>query len=158
MVNKFTLLIDVKPTATRYIVIGNGQKVPTSSMGTLKLGNAVFTDVLIAPGLDRNLISVGATSNLNKWEFDKHSATLVNCNNKQQLITAQRQGGLYVVKASEIAVAMSAVADDKSYSALQDWHERLGHVNVRRIMAMARDGRIDGLTQVSRKAPTITSF
>jgi hypothetical protein len=148
MVVNSTLLHDVKPIATQWIVVGNGEKVPASSMGTLKLGKAVFTNVLVAPGLDRNLISVGASTN--KWEFDKQSATLVDSNNIA-ILTAQRSSGLYVIKASEIAIAMSASADNPSYSALCDWHERLGHVNVRRVMMMGRDGRIDGLSQVSAK-------
>ena len=46
---------------------------------------------------------------------------------------------------------MSASADQPSYSPLHDWHERLGHVNVRRIMMMGREGRMDGLSQVSAK-------
>jgi hypothetical protein len=150
MVVNSTLLHDVKPIATQWIVVGNGEKVPASSVGTLKLGKAVFTDVLVAPGLDRNLISVGASTN--KWEFDKQSATLVDCNNNNTaILTAQRSGGLYIIKASEIAIAMSATADQPSYSVLRNWHERLGHVNVRRIMMMGRDGRIDGLSQVSAR-------
>jgi hypothetical protein len=55
MVVNSTLLHDVKPIATRWIVVGNGEKVPASSVGTLKLGKAEFTNVLVAPGLDRNL-------------------------------------------------------------------------------------------------------
>jgi hypothetical protein len=58
---------------------------------------------------------------------------------------------LYIIKASEIAIAMSATADQPSYSALRDWHERLGHVNVRRVMMMGQDGRIDGSSQVSAR-------
>jgi hypothetical protein len=87
MVTDSSLLTNVKPIATQYTVVGNGEKVPTSSMGTLKLGNAVFENVLVATGLDRNLMSVGATGQSNKWEFDKQSATLVDCNNKL-IITA----------------------------------------------------------------------
>jgi hypothetical protein len=62
------------------------------------------------------------------------------------LITAQRHNGLYTIKASDLIFSNTAQAD---LHPLQDWHEQLGHVNVRRIMAMARDGRIDGLSQVS---------
>jgi hypothetical protein len=151
MVINPSLLTNIKPIATQHIVVGNGEKVPTSSMGTLKLGNVVFENVLVATGLDRNLISVGATGQSCKWEFDEQSATLVDCNNKP-IITAQRSGGLYIIKASEIAIAMSATADQSSsYSLLRDCHERLSHVNVRRIMMMGRNGRIDGLSQVSAR-------
>jgi hypothetical protein len=145
MVNNASLLSNVKSIATRFIVVGNGHKVPTSSTGTLQLGKAVFHDVFIAEGLDRNLSSVGATPADCKWQFDKNSATLVDCNNCN-LITAHRHNGLYTIKASGLIFANTAQAD---LHPLQDWHERLGHVNVRRIMAMARDGRTDGLSQVS---------
>jgi hypothetical protein len=119
MVNNALLLSNAKSIATRFIVVGNGHKVPTSSTGSLQLRKAVFHDVFIAEGLDRNLLSVGATPAGCKWQFDKNSATLVDCNNCN-LITAQRHNGLYTNKASDLISANTAQAD---LHPLQDWHE-----------------------------------
>jgi hypothetical protein len=81
---------------------------------------------------------------------DKQSVTVVNTNNNA-IVVAQRIGGLFIIKTSEIAIAMSASANQQLYSPLHDWHDRLGHVNVSRIMMMGRDGRIDGFSQVFAK-------
>jgi hypothetical protein len=54
MVNNPALLTNVRPIATRYIIVGNGSKVRKSSSGTLQLGKAIFDGVFVAMGLDKN--------------------------------------------------------------------------------------------------------
>jgi hypothetical protein len=145
MVNNASLLSNVKSIATRFIVVGSGHKVPTSSTGTLATWKGDISWCLYCRRVGPQLVVSGATPADCKWQFDKNSATSVDCNNCN-LITAQRHNGLYTIKASDLIFSNTAQAD---LHPLQDWHEQLGHVNVRRIMAMARDGRIDGLSQVS---------
>jgi len=71
-------------------------------------------------------------------------ATLRNSDG-QNILTAQLSSGLYLVKASNFAFAHIASTD-----LLNDWHERLGHLNVRDVMRLGRWNRLDGLGQVSQ--------
>jgi hypothetical protein len=119
------------------------------AIGTPKLANVDFDGVLVVKGLDKNLISVGKTFN-GQCEFSTKLATLHD--GSKAHMTAQLVNGLYTIKASDLqAAAMLAYADSKAIDLLQDWHQRLGHLNVRSVMDMSRDGRIDGLSQVSAK-------
>ena len=83
------------------------------------------------------------------WQICKNSATLFDSTGKQ-VITAQMQGGLYPIKVSQLAQSLSAIADTPS-TPLTDWHLRLGHLNVRSLMRLARLEKISGLSQVSDK-------
>jgi hypothetical protein len=110
---------------------------------TLQLGSVTFKNVLHVPGIDRNLISVGESPHT--WDFLKHSTT-IRSTNGTALLTAQKINGLYVLKASTI-YALSA---QTSADLLQDWHHRLGHLNVRDVMRLERAGRLgDSLGHVS---------
>jgi hypothetical protein len=67
-------------------------------------------------------------------------------------MTAQLVNGLYTIKASDLqASAMLANADNKAIDLLFDWHQQLGHLNVRSVMDLSRDGRIDGLSLVTAR-------
>jgi len=80
-------------------------------------------------------------------EFDKHGATLRNNNNGDNLLTAHLRAGLYSVKASQLAFALTASTAD----VLHDWHFRLGHLNVKDVMRLSRAGRIEGQSSVWKR-------
>ena len=132
----------------RKIKFGDGNILTSTVKGTLKLGDMVLYNVLYIPGLSNNLISVSGT-NGGTWQICKNSATLFDSTGKQ-VITAQMQGGLYPIKVSQLAQSLSAIADTPS-TPLTDWHLRLGHLNVRSLMRLARLEKISGLSQVSDK-------
>jgi hypothetical protein len=144
MINTLRLLSNVSNTHNRFVTVGNGQKLDCNQVGTLKLGSVSFEGVLVVIGLDKNLISVGKTLN-GQWEFSNKAATL--CNNDKALMTAQVVNELYSIKASDLqATAMLANADSEAVNLLLDWHYRLGHLSIRSVMDLSRDGRIDGLS------------
>jgi len=66
--------------------------VECKQQGDLQLGKLLL-HVLVVPGLDRNLVSVGNTPHTTKWEFDKHGATCNN-NNGDNLLTASARRSL----------------------------------------------------------------
>jgi hypothetical protein len=73
-------------------------------------------------------------------------------NNNKALMTVQLVNVLYTIKASDLqATAMLASADNKANNLPSDWHHRLGHLNVESVMGLSRDGRIDGLSQVTAR-------
>jgi len=80
-------------------------------------------------------------------EFDKHGATLRNNNNGDNLLTAHLRAGLYSVKVSQLAFALTASTAD----VLHDWHFRLGHLNVKDVMRLSRAGRIEGQSSVWKR-------
>ena len=105
-------------------------------------------NVLYIPGRANNFISTSAT-NEGTWQINKNSATLFDHSGKH-IITAQMQNGIYPIKVSQLAQSLSAMANTSS-TPLLDWHPRLGHLNVRSLMKLARSEKIHGLSQVSEK-------
>jgi len=87
MVADKKLLTSPQSIPTKQVVIGDGSRLECKQQGDLQLGKLLLHGVLVVPGLDRNLISVGNTPHTTKWEFDKHGATLRNNNNGDNLFT-----------------------------------------------------------------------
>ena len=87
MVADKKLLTSLQSIPTKQVVIGDGSRLECKQQGNLQLGKLLLHGVLVVPGLDRNLISVGNTPHTTKWEFDKHGATLRNNNNGDNLFT-----------------------------------------------------------------------
>ncbi len=87
MVADKKLLTSPQSIPTKQVVIGDGSRLECKQQGDLQLGKLLLHGVLVVPGVDRNLISVGNTPHTTKWEFDKHGATLRNNNNGDNLFT-----------------------------------------------------------------------
>ena len=149
MVNDPSLLTNMINIPNVDIKVGNGQLLKCLSSGTLTLGPFVQHGVLLVPGLRANLISVSKTTAGN-WTFNSNSCSLYSNVNNQHILTAQLQHGLYVVKARDLAYSLAASADS-GISSLEDWHQRLGHLNKESIMKLAREDRIEGLSQVGQQ-------
>ena len=64
-------------------------------------------------------------------------------NHSKKVLTAPRINGLYTIKASQVT-ALVASAD-----ALADWHRRLGHLNVKGVAKLVKEGRIKDLKVLS---------
>jgi hypothetical protein len=94
MVTSSSLLMDVKQTAPVSVKIGDGTKLISRSSGSLTLGPVKFTNVLVVPGLQANLLSVSQTPSPFIWRFSRYSASLYNANDAP-VCTAHLQGGLY---------------------------------------------------------------
>jgi hypothetical protein len=69
MVTSSALLMDVKPTTPVSIKIGDGTKLLSRSSASLILGPVKFTNVLVVPGLQTNLLSVSQTPSPFIWHF-----------------------------------------------------------------------------------------
>jgi len=91
MVADKKLSTSLQSIPTKQIVIGDGSRLECKQQGDLQL---LLHGVLVVPGLDRNLVSVGNTPHTTKWEFDKHGATLRNNNNGDNLLTASARRSL----------------------------------------------------------------
>jgi transposase InsO family protein len=123
------LLSNVQNISTKLVTLGDGKTTPCNQIGTLKLGRLIFQGVLLVPGLDRNLLSVSKTD-LGKWEFGRTSAQLTLPSTNEILISAPLQNGLYSIQAQLACYKVELQGSEL----LQNWHERLGHCNIRSLL------------------------
>jgi hypothetical protein len=146
MITSSSLLVNVKPlNKPTSVKIGDGTFLLSRSSGSLILGPAKLSNVLVVPDLKENLVSVSQTPLPFDWRFSHYSATLYNANNP--VFTANLQDGHYTPKASSATTLSATVAD--RFSALRDWHHRLDHLNAGAIMRLYRAGTIDGLNAIT---------
>lgn len=128
MVCDAVYLTNITNIANKPVTLGNGHKIPCSQVGTLRIGRLLFHDVLLVPGLDRNLLSVSRTD-FGKWEFDKKGARLNSPSGV--LLTAALTNALYI---ASLPLPKDTPAcykvEVKGLDLLQLWHNRLGHCNV----------------------------
>jgi len=66
MVADKKLLTSPQSIPTKQVVIGDGSRLECKQQGDLQLGKLLLHGVLVVPGLDRNLISVGNTPHTTK--------------------------------------------------------------------------------------------
>jgi hypothetical protein len=143
MVHNEDLLTDRIPLSSPVaITVGNGAKITATEKGSLNLRNLTLRNVLHVPELGRNLLSVGSSQadpNI-LWTFSKGKAILRH--HDSTLLTASLKNGLYMVDPSSrphSAALLASVPD----SILFDWHRRLGHLNVRSVVRLGKEGRLD---------------
>ncbi|KAM8718685.1 hypothetical protein ACLKA7_001404 [Drosophila subpalustris] len=73
--------------------------------------------------------------------FRKNDAVIMK-NNNEVLLRAERYGNLYYVDTEQQQV--NQIIDDKQKD-INLWHYRMGHVNERDLMSMAKSGKVHGL-------------
>lgn len=107
-------------------------------------------DTLFVPDLRANLISVGKiTDKGHKVMFSDKKAEVIDSADRV-LITAMRKGGLYYLptltdaECRKISVSNDATETTKM-STLEDWHIRMGHLNVSSLRKAIKEGSIRGI-------------
>ena len=115
-----SLFVDMKSYSTD-ICLANGASIKASGIGEAraKFGGklTILKNVLYVPGLDSNLLSIGAAQNhhvtvefsLKKVEFKHHGVTIA---------TAMKIGSVYVVRSSDGKTAFKAQSHKKSATCL----------------------------------------
>jgi histone deacetylase 1/2 len=119
------------PTVHRHIVVGNGQFIPTECTGHATIptpSSLQLRNVLIAPHLVKNLISVRALTRDNSIsvEFDPWGFSIKDLRTKTVLLRCDSSGELYPLRqvnnTSARPPATLLASHDSSL-----WHARLGH-------------------------------
>lgn len=135
-------LCDIR-TAGKFVVkaYGTGRvNLNVSSQDTRR--RIVLSNVLYAPGLRNNLISVPAITNHGfKVIFEKNNA-VVSRGNGSTVLTATRKDRMYVVKPEQQHDAMMA---EGSVGKLKTWHERYGHLNFDDLHKLKVNDMVTGL-------------
>ena len=137
--------------------MGNGAVIQASETGTLKLQNTTLPGTLFVPALGHNLISVGACqANSNtSWTFSGNQATLVESGRK--LLSADLHNGLFILD-KHSAPSPSALLVNVPDSTLFLWHRRLGHLNVRDVVRLGREGRLDNKVDWGKVSVEMNGF
>jgi hypothetical protein len=125
------LLSFLKPTSSiPPITVGNGNHIPVTHTGQSHLQTATkplaLNDILVAPNLIQNLISVRklTTDNWVSIEFDPFGFTVKDLATQQVIARCNSSGDLYTfhddAKPKPAATFLATV---------NLWHQRLGHPN-----------------------------
>ena len=141
MVHDKRLLVNLSPLLRpATITVGNGATIMATESGSLHLRNTTLENVLHVPALGRNLLSVAQATRDQSWAFHNNKASLIQAD--KAIITASLKNGLYILDPSSMSPT-SALLVSAPDSTLLDWHRRLGHLDVRAVVQMGKEGRLD---------------
>ncbi|CAL9006850.1 unnamed protein product [Prunus brigantina] len=150
------LLVNIQRNLNSKVKMGTGEVVPVAGKGTLviktKLGKKHIHEVMLVPGLEENLLSVGQM-----MEHGYHlvfGGNVVSVYDNQSLenlivkvqMTNNRCFPLTMMPASELVLKASVT------HCLQTWHKRLGHLNERSIKLLENQGMVHGLPHLEQKS------
>ncbi|CAL2244935.1 unnamed protein product [Prunus armeniaca] len=150
------LLVNIQRNLSSKVKMGTGEVVPVAGKGTLviktKLGKRHIHEVMLVPGLEENLLSVGQM-----MEHGYHlvfGGNVVSVYDNQSLenlivkvqMTNNRCFPLTMMPASELVLKASVT------HCLQTWHKRLGHLNERSIKLLENQGMVHGLPHLEQKS------
>ncbi|CAL8993586.1 unnamed protein product [Prunus brigantina] len=156
------LLVNIQRNLNSKVKMGTGEAVPVAEKGTLviktKLGKKHIHEVMLVPGLEENLLSVGQM-----MEHGYHlvfGGNVVSVYDNQSLenlivkvqMTNNRCFPLTMMPASELVLKASVT------HCLQTWHKRLGHLNERSIKLLENQGMVHGLPHLEQKSVAMTEL
>ncbi|CAL2234947.1 unnamed protein product [Prunus armeniaca] len=148
------LLIDIRRDVTSKVKIGTGETVQVAGKGTLvietKTGRKHIQEVMLVPGLEENLLSVGQMMEHGYClVFGKGMVTIFDDWSLQNPIakvpmTINRCFSLTMVPATQLVLRASVT------HSLQTWHKRLGHLNDQSIRMLANEDMVHGLPSMEK--------
>jgi len=154
--NLLTKIVRLDPPVS--ITVGNGSIITAVESGQLELRNVRLEGVLHAPDLGRNLLSVSKsnTSGSNHWVFTNGKATLFH--KGKHVASAHLDNGLYVLNRTSAPTPSTALISNSTDSVLHHWHCRLGHLGVRDVVKLGREGRLDNRVDWVAEGKGVSKF
>lgn len=104
-------------------------------------------DVLRVPGLRTNLLSVGKITDRGyRVIFEKEKADIVD-KDGDTILVADRRNGLYYIREENVehSANTEVVEGTKAKNATEEWHRKMGHLNVRDLVECDRNGMVQGM-------------
>ncbi|CAL8992316.1 unnamed protein product [Prunus brigantina] len=149
MIGDEGLLVNIQRNLTSKVKMGTREVVPTLVIKT-KLGSKHIQEVMLVPGLEENLLSVGQM-----MEHGYHfvfGGNMVNVYDDQSLknlivrvqMTNNRCFPLTMILVSDLVLKASVT------HCLQTWHKRLGHLNERNIKLLENQDMVHGLPHLEQ--------
>jgi hypothetical protein len=113
------------------IIVGNGSALPVTSVGdTVLLGPFRLTNVLVAPHIFQNILSVRqfTTDNSCSMEFDMFGLYVKDLATRTLLARCDSPEPLYTLRLSASTTSTSAPHVLVAAASFVTWHHRLGHL------------------------------
>ena len=117
------------PPSISSITVGNGTSIPVTSRGHSVLPtpttNFALNNILVAPSIVRNLLSVRQFTRDNScsFEFDAHGFSVKDLRTGRLILRCNSDGDLYTMPAgTPVAPSHALLAASSTL-----WHQRLGH-------------------------------
>jgi len=135
----------VTPTFSSFpssIVVGNGATLPVVGTGYSTIpGPYRFNNVLLAPGIIKNLLSVRqfTTDNHVSIEFDPSGISVKDLRTRNVLLRCNSSGPLYTLQLPSTPTAPCVLIATPSSST---WHRRLGHPGKETLQHLAHSSSI----------------
>lgn len=146
-------LIDVDRSITCKVKMGSGDLVQSTGKGTLvvetKKGRRYINEVLLVPGLDENLLSVGQMMEHGYYILFGGNKAVIFDDEKLENVLAKviMKGNRCFPLALEALTpaAMKASVNEDSWT----WHRRLGHLNFASMKKMKQEEIVYGLPVIA---------
>lgn len=145
----FLYLQEFNSNCNRTVKLGNQIELKVKGVGTVLIKKClngqwetnVLKEVLYVPELCRNLFSEGAAMRLGFVILKKDTSALIYKDNEVVLTATQKSNNLYEMNFKTVSSA-SCNTVQASEGSLKVWHERLGHLNVKEIRKMIKNGQL----------------
>lgn len=141
---------ELDETKSGTVSLGNNQVLTVNGKGTIKIQKfvdgcwteGIINNVLYVPDLCRNLFSEGViTSTKNMTIVKEGKIATVFLNGKAVAKATREENNLYKMLFRTIICSLNTVKTNS----LQQWHERLGHLNIKSIKEMCTKGLVSGV-------------
>jgi hypothetical protein len=124
------MLSSCTPSHYSSVILGDGSSTPITCVGHTQFPSTtkplLLRDVLVAPALIKNLISVRkfTTDNIASIEFDPFGLSVKDFLTKEEIARFDSSGDLYSINGAPAASPPSSML-----ARVALWHQRLGHPN-----------------------------
>lgn len=130
----------------RIIKLGNKKEIQAHGHGTVLIKRyvngqweqSVLQDVLYVPDLRRNLFSEGAATRKGYVIMKKGCQASILKDNKVVMSATLKENNLYVLNIKSIVSESCNLVQ----TSLKVWHERLGHLNIKEVQNMCKNGAL----------------
>lgn len=129
------------------VMVGNGQSLPISHIGsvspTYSSNSILLSNVLVVPGLKKNLISISQLTRDNNCcvTFSPSGFSIQDLVTRAVLGVGRCEDGLYVLDHHQKAFP-SIVKSSLPHASAHLWHARLGHPHYRLVHSLSKSGFI----------------
>ncbi|CAL8993818.1 unnamed protein product, partial [Prunus brigantina] len=154
MTSQASLLINIDTKVTAKVKMGTGDLVQATGKGTLvidtKAGPRYIKEVMLVPGLDENLLSVGQMVEHGYYlVFGDSMVEIFDDRSMENLVAKVSMTGNKCFPLSlkyANSVAMKATIEESTWC----WHRRFGHLNMQSLKLLQQQGLVYGLPEIGK--------
>lgn len=130
----------------RLVKLGNKKELEVNGYGNIMIKRfvngqweqGILKDVLYVPELHRNLFSEGMATRKGYVIIKRNNVAMILKNNDVVMTATLKENNLYKVNIKTIVQVNCNLVQ----TSLKIWHERLGHLNVKEVQNMSKNGSI----------------